>query len=122
VERLRAKGLSLVTAESCTAGLIAAVLTHIPRAAECFQGAFVAYSKKQKVTALGVDETLLREKGGVNPETAAQMGVGALKSSPAILAIAVTGLLGPDADEDGNPAGWCISRSAAAHTGDREEV
>jgi nicotinamide-nucleotide amidase len=105
VERLRDEGLSVVTAESCTAGLIAAVLTHIPGAGDCFQGAFVAYSKKQKVTALGVDETLLREKGSVNPETAEQMGLGALKSSPATLALAVTGVLGPDPDEDGNPAG-----------------
>jgi nicotinamide-nucleotide amidase len=105
VERLCASRLSVVTAESCTAGLIAAVLTHIPGAGDCFQGAFVAYSKKQKVTALGLDETLLREKGSVNPETAEQMGMGALKNSPATLALAVTGVLGPDPDEDGNPAG-----------------
>jgi nicotinamide-nucleotide amidase len=105
VERLRANGLSVVTAESCTAGLIAAVLTHIPGAGDCFQGAFVAYSKEHKVAALGVDAILLREKGSVNPETAEQMGMGALKNSPATLAIAVTGVLGPDADEDGNPAG-----------------
>jgi nicotinamide-nucleotide amidase len=105
VERLREKGLSIVTAESCTAGLIAAVLTHIPRVGECFQGAFVAYSKEQKVAALGVDEALLREKGSVNPETAEQMAMGALKNSPASLALAVTGVLGPDPDEDGNPPG-----------------
>jgi nicotinamide-nucleotide amidase len=105
VERLCASGLSVVTAESCTAGLIAAVLTHIPGAGDCFQGAFVAYSKEQKVAALSVDERLLREKGSVNPETAEQMGMGALKNSPATLALAVTGVLGPDADEDGNPAG-----------------
>jgi nicotinamide-nucleotide amidase len=105
VERLRANGVSVVTAESCTAGLIAAVLTHIPGAGDCFQGAFVAYSKEHKVAALGVDETLLREKGSVNPETAEQMGMGALKNSPATLAIAVTGVLGPDPDEDGNAAG-----------------
>jgi nicotinamide-nucleotide amidase len=105
VERLRANGLSVVTAESCTAGLIAAVLTHIPGAGDCFQGAFVAYSKAHKVAALSVDETLLRDKGSVNRETAEQMGLGALKNSSATLAIAVTGVLGPDADEDGNPAG-----------------
>jgi nicotinamide-nucleotide amidase len=110
VERLRAKGISVVTAESCTAGLIAAVLTHIPGAGDCFQGAFVAYSKEHKVAALGVDERLLREKGSVNPETAEQMGMGALKNSSATLAVAVTGVLGPDPDEDGNPAGLvCIA-------------
>jgi PncC family amidohydrolase len=79
----------------------------------------VAYSKQQKVAALGVDETLLRERGGVNPETAEQMGMGALKSSPAALAIAVTGVLGPDADQDGNPAGLvyiAICREQAAAT------
>jgi nicotinamide-nucleotide amidase len=105
VERLRANRISVVTAESCTAGLIAAVLTHIPGAGDCFQGAFVAYSKEHKVAALGVDELLLREKGSVNLDTAEQMGMGALKNSRATLAIAVTGVLSPDADEDGNPAG-----------------
>jgi nicotinamide-nucleotide amidase len=52
-----------------------------------------------------VDELLLREKGSVNLDTAEQMGMGALKNSRATLAIAVTGVLSPDADEDGNPAG-----------------
>jgi nicotinamide-nucleotide amidase len=74
VERLRARGLCVVTAESCTAGLIAAVLTHIPGAGDYFQRAFVAYSKEQKVTILGVDESLLREKGSVAPEVTEQMG------------------------------------------------
>jgi nicotinamide-nucleotide amidase len=105
VDRLRERGLSVVTAESCTAGLISAVLTHIPGVGECFQGAFVAYSKEHKVAALGVDEALLREKGSVNRETAEQMARGALQNSRATLAIAVTGVLGPDPDEDGNPAG-----------------
>lgn len=105
VDRLRERGLSVVTAESCTAGLISAVLTHIPGVGECFQGAFVAYSKEHKVAALGVDEALLREKGSVNCETAEQMARGALQNSRATLAIAITGVLGPDPDEDGNPAG-----------------
>lgn len=105
VEHLRARGLTVVTAESCTAGLVAAVLTHIPGVGECFQGAFVAYSKEHKVAALGVDEALLREKGSVNPETAEQMARGALQNSSATLAIAVTGVLGPYPDEDGNPPG-----------------
>jgi nicotinamide-nucleotide amidase len=105
VERLRERGLSVVTAESCTAGLIAAVLSHIPGVGECFQGAFVAYSKEHKVGVLGVDDALLRDKGSVNRETAEQMGMGALKNSRATLSIAVTGVLGPDPDEDGNPAG-----------------
>lgn len=105
VERLRARGLSVVTAESCTAGLIAAVLSHVPGIGECFHGAFVTYSKEHKIAALGVDETLLREQGSVNRETAIQMATGALNNSPAKLAIAVTGVLGPDPDEDGNPPG-----------------
>jgi len=92
VERLRERGLSEVTAESCTAGLIAAVLTHIPGVGERFQGAFVAYSKEHKVAPLGVTETMLREKGSVNRETTEQMARGALQNSRAALSLAVTGV------------------------------
>jgi nicotinamide-nucleotide amidase len=105
IEALAAAGLAVVTAESCTGGLIAGVLSCAPRAGQCLQGAFVVYSKSQKVLALGVSAALLGRRGSVNREVALQMAEGALQRSTAQIALAVTGVLGPDADEDGNPAG-----------------
>lgn len=105
VEALAAANLTVVTAESCTGGLIAGVLSCVPRAGQCLQGAFVAYSKEQKQLALGVSAALLQRRGSVNREVALQMAEGALQRSTAQIALSVTGVLGPDADEDGNPAG-----------------
>jgi nicotinamide-nucleotide amidase len=105
VDALRERKLSVVTAESCTAGLIAAILSHAPHAGECLHGGFVVYSKEHKTSSLGVDARLLKSQGSVNAEVALQMARGALRRSPASVSLAVTGVLGPDPDEDGNPAG-----------------
>jgi nicotinamide-nucleotide amidase len=105
VDALRARNLSVVTAESCTAGLIAAILSHAQHAGECFHGGFVVYSKEHKSSSLGVDATLLKSKGSVNAEVALQMAQGALHRSAASVSLAITGVLGPDPDEDANPAG-----------------
>jgi nicotinamide-nucleotide amidase len=102
---LRERNLSVVTAESCTAGLIAAILSHAPHAGECLHGGFVVYSKDHKTSSLGVDATLLTTKGSVNAEVALQMAQGALHRSSASVSLAVTGVLGPDPDDDGNAAG-----------------
>ncbi|HEY7929649.1 MAG TPA: CinA family protein [Steroidobacteraceae bacterium] len=105
IEALTAAGRTVVTAESCTGGLVAAVLSCAPRAGQCLEGGFVAYSKAQKEVALGVSAQLLQRRGSVNREVALQMAEGALQRSRAQVAVSVTGVLGPDADEDGNPAG-----------------
>jgi nicotinamide-nucleotide amidase len=105
MDALRVAGLSIVTAESCTAGLIAAILSHAQRASESLHGGFVVYTKSNKSKVLGVDRELLETQGAVNEEVARQMAAGALKRSPASVAVSVTGVLGPDPDEDGNPAG-----------------
>jgi nicotinamide-nucleotide amidase len=105
VDNLRRKGLSVVTAESCTAGLIAAILSHAQGAGECLQGGFVVYTKEGKAKALGVSKALLESKGSVNREVAHELACGALERSPATIALSVTGVLGPDSDEDGNPPG-----------------
>jgi nicotinamide-nucleotide amidase len=105
VDALRERNLSVVTAESCTAGLIAAILSHAPHAGESLHGGFVVYSKEHKISSLGVDAALLSSTGSVNAEVALQMALGALRHSPASVSLAVTGVLGPDPDEDGNPAG-----------------
>ncbi len=105
VDALRASRLCAVTAESCTGGLVAAILSHALRAGECLHGGYVVYSKAQKSSALGVDLNLLETKGSVNAQVALQMAQGALARSSATVAVAVTGVLGPDPDEDNNPPG-----------------
>jgi nicotinamide-nucleotide amidase len=105
MQQLRESELTIVTAESCTGGLVAACLTHGKEASASFQGAFVVYTKQQKNRVLGIDEKLLAEEGAVNSEVALQMAEGALHRSEASLALAITGVLGPDSDADGNPPG-----------------
>ena len=105
VDALSKAGLSVVTAESCTGGLIAAILSHAQNASACLHGGFVVYTKTHKHAALGVDENLLGTQGSVNAEVARQMAEGALRHSPASIALAVTGVLGPNPDEDDNPPG-----------------
>ncbi|MBS0419419.1 MAG: CinA family protein [Proteobacteria bacterium] len=105
MRQLRKSDATVVTAESCTGGLVAACLTQGKDASSCFHGAFVVYTKQQKSQVLGVDGKLLREQGAVNPDVAQQMAEGALRRSEASLAIAITGVLGPDSDEDNNPPG-----------------
>jgi nicotinamide-nucleotide amidase len=102
---LRQARLSVVTAESCTGGLIAALLSHGEQASDCLHGGFVAYTKAQKTAALGVSADLLARCSAVHALVAQQMVMGALDRSSADVAVSVTGVLGPDADEDGNPPG-----------------
>lgn len=107
--------LTIVAAESCTAGKLSALLSEAPGAGEHLHGSFVTYTKANKVEALGVDAELLNAKGAVCREVAVAMAQGALRRSPADVAVAVTGVAGPDPDEDGNPVGLvCI---AAARDG-----
>ena len=100
----RAK-LTIITAESCTSGLLATVLSEAPGAGKILQGGFVTYTKEHKHVALGVPEELLHAKGAVCSEVACAMAEGALARSTADLAAAITGVAGPEPDEDGNPVG-----------------
>jgi nicotinamide-nucleotide amidase len=102
---LKEKRLTIVTAESCTAGLVSAVLAQAKDAGEVLHGGFVTYSKADKSTALGVDAALLKREGSVNAEVVRRLACGALDRSPADVAVAVTGVLGPSSDEDGNSVG-----------------
>lgn len=105
VHELRRLKVTVVTAESCTGGLIAAALSHAPGASECFHGGFVVYTKTHKALALGVSEATLESLGSVNAEVAGQLVKGALERSRAEIAVGVTGVLGPERDEDGSPPG-----------------
>ena len=91
----RRVGLSIATAESCTGGLIAALLTEIPSSSEVLERGFVTYSNAAKSESLGVADALLAEHGAVSGPVAGAMAEGALARSRAEIAISVTGLAGP---------------------------
>lgn len=105
IELLQVTRITVVTAESCTGGLIAAALSRPPGASDCLYGGFVGYAKRNKGAALRGARAALDHSGSVSADVAGQLALGALKRSPAKIAIGVTGVLGPRPDEDGNPPG-----------------
>lgn len=111
----RARGLKLVTAESCTGGLIAACLTEIPGSSDVFEGAFVTYSNPAKARTLGVPKALIADRGAVSEEVARAMVAGALERSGADLAVSCTGIAGPGGGNAEKPVG--LVHIAAARAG-----
>jgi nicotinamide-nucleotide amidase len=100
LSKAREQRLRLVTAESCTGGLIAALLTEIPGSSDVLDRGFVVYSNQAKSEMLGVPPDLLNEHGAVSKEVACAMAQGALGHSDAQLAVAVTGIAGPGGGSD----------------------
>jgi nicotinamide-nucleotide amidase len=105
LDTARARNIRIVTAESCTGGLIAGLLTEIPGSSEVVERGFVTYSNDAKQEALGVSAELLRKHGAVSEEVARAMAEGALRHSHAQLAIAVTGIAGPGGGSTEKPVG-----------------
>ena len=101
----RARALTIVTAESCTGGLIAAALTEIPGSSDVVDRGFVTYSNAAKHALLDVPMQILERHGAVSGETAEAMARGALARSSADLAIAVTGVAGPSGGSAAKPIG-----------------
>jgi nicotinamide-nucleotide amidase len=104
-QALRAGGLRLATAESCTGGLIAAACTAVAGSSDWFERGFVTYSNAAKTEAIGVDAALITAHGAVSEEVALAMAQGALARSQADLAVAVTGIAGPGGATPGKPVG-----------------
>ena len=104
-QRLLARRRRVVTAESCTGGWIAKAITDIPGSSQWFDTAFVAYSNAAKIRELGVREATLVRHGAVSEEVAREMVQGALRASDAELAVAVTGIAGPDGGTRAKPVG-----------------
>jgi nicotinamide-nucleotide amidase len=115
---LRARGLKLVTAESCTGGLIAAACTAIAGSSDWFERGFVTYSNEAKAELLGVPVALIEAHGAVSAEVALMMAEGALLHSHAQLAVAVTGIAGPGGGSADKPVGL-VHFAAAARDGRR---
>jgi nicotinamide-nucleotide amidase len=101
----RAHSLKLATAESCTGGLISAALTEIAGSSDVFERGFVTYSNEAKIEMLGVPMELFPIPGAVSEEVAKAMAVGALRHSNADLAVAVTGIAGPNGGSKDKPVG-----------------
>jgi nicotinamide-nucleotide amidase len=105
LEKLRAAGLKLATAESCTGGLVASRLTDVPGASEVLTHGWVTYSNQAKVEQLGVEEAALQQWGAVSEVVAVQMAEGALRKSGADVAVSVTGIAGPGGGTVEKPVG-----------------
>jgi len=129
---LDARGGSVATAESCTGGWISKSLTDVPGSSGWFEYGFVVYGNEAKEAMLGVEPALLAEHGAVSREVAMAMAVGARVVSGADLAVAVTGIAGPDGGTSVKPVGtvWLAwdgpeRRSAACletFAGERNDV
>ncbi len=102
---LRARGASLVTAESCTGGLLAERITNVPGSSDYFLGGFVCYSNRMKNVWLDVSEQVLAEFGAVSRETAEAMAIGARQRTGATYAISITGVAGPGGGNERKPVG-----------------
>jgi PncC family amidohydrolase len=105
-DKLRGRGWQLATAESCTGGLIGHVLTEVPRSSDHYLGGVVSYSDLLKRELLGVDAELLERTGAVSADVAEAMAAGMLRRfEVASLALAVTGIAGPDGGSAEKPVG-----------------
>jgi nicotinamide-nucleotide amidase len=111
------KGHRLGLAESCSGGLLAARITDVPGASEYMAGSVVAYANEAKVELLGVDPGLIDERGAVSPEVAEAMALGALDRFGADVAVAITGIAGPDGGSEEKPVGYvCLHAHLADGT------
>jgi nicotinamide-nucleotide amidase len=102
---LKARGLMLATAESCTGGGVAQAITDVAGSSAWFERGFVTYSNLSKQQMLGVSEATLAQRGAVSEATVREMVAGALQYSVAQVAVAVSGIAGPDGGTPGKPVG-----------------
>ena len=105
LERLKAAGLMVATAESCTGGMILAALTDIAGSSAVVERGFVTYSNEAKIEMLAVPEQLIATYGAVSEPVARAMADGALAQSHADIAVSVTGIAGPGGGSDDKPVG-----------------
>ncbi|MFN7065688.1 MAG: CinA family protein [Aquificaceae bacterium] len=102
---LRDRGIRLSTAESCTGGLLSARIINTPGASGYFVGGFVVYANELKTKLLSVEEMAIRKYGSVSEEVCRQMAVGALEETDADIALAITGISGPEGATSEKPIG-----------------
>ena len=120
-EQLIAKGLTVATAESCTGGGIGARLTDLAGSSAWFSGGIISYTNEAKQNLLGVSEANLIEHGAVSEQVVLEMAAGACRQLGTDLAVAVSGVAGPDGGSAEKPVGtvwiaWCWAQESAAQT------
>lgn len=129
--KLRERGWTMASAESCTGGLIAAACTELSGSSDWFERGFVTYSNAAKTDSLGVPAALVGERGAVSEPVARAMATGALAHSAAHCALSVTGVAGPTGGSADKPVGtvwfgWCTPVGVATEhrhfDGDRAAV
>jgi nicotinamide-nucleotide amidase len=118
--KLHAAERRIVTAESCTAGWVAKALTDVPGSSQWFECGYVPYSDAAKVRDLGVAAHTLESFGAVSEQTVREMAEGALRVSGANVALAVSGIAGPDGGTPGKPVGtvWFCAAARQARATD----
>ena len=124
--------LTIATAESCTGGWAAQVITHTAGSSAWFDRGFITYSNAAKIDMLGVQQQTLDLYGAVSTETAMEMAKGATENSNAMISLAITGVAGPGGGSPDKPVGtvsfaWCIKGQTAEEdqchfSGDREAI
>lgn len=105
VELLKSKNIKIATAESCTGGLIAKLITDVSGASSVFECGIVSYANSVKASLLNVSEETLKLYGAVSEETVREMVTGVQKLSDADVAVAVSGIAGPSSDSTAKPVG-----------------
>lgn len=122
IGKLRDRGLTVGTAESCTAGMIASRIADIPGSSDVLSGGIVSYSNDVKMKVLGVEEAVLRDFGAVSEQCAARMADGARRVLGCDIAVSVTGIAGPGGGTPEKPVGTvCFGISSADGTETKTE-
>ena len=117
----RERGRTVAVAESCTGGLVSAALTEIPGSSAVIQCGFVTYSNAAKATVLGVSDDLIDTFGAVSIAVAWEMACGALDRADCDVAVAITGIAGPDGGTEHKPVGT-VMFAKAERDADRSEA
>jgi nicotinamide-nucleotide amidase len=120
VEANRRAGRRIAVAESCTGGLVSAAITEIPGSSDVFEAGYVTYSNAAKMAELNVSQDVVETFGAVSVATAWAMAQGALAASDADVAVAITGIAGPDGGTEQKPVGTVVFARAERRPGPDE--
>ena len=119
---LKAHGMLLATAESCTGGWVGEIVTSVAGSSHWYDRGFITYSNESKQEMLGVSASTLTEFGAVSEQTVREMATGALKRSRAQITLAISGIAGPGGTTPGKPVGTVCMAWAVRNGGDQSKT